>query len=289
MKKLVFFSYVFLSTSIFIQAAVNYQQGDFTFLVSSDIHQTDGASKKDAQKELLLQDISDHALNTSAVILTGDLTDNGSEAEFHAFMERWIIPITGLMPTKFHNGLYLCKGNHDEAAGSKSQILEYLKQTYGGFCYSFDIDGLHFACCGKYPQKTILGGELKWLKSDLAKLAPGTPIVIFFHYNILGEYSSWWSVSCGSCICTSAKNEKDYFFNAIKDYNIQAIFFGHLHFSYSALWRDRFRIAGVGGDKYAICQYEQATQTVYINFKDNAGKIHEWNDPAVLRNDLEEL
>ncbi len=290
MKKIVTILYIFLSILINIQAATSSAQAeykDFIFLVNSDIHQTENTSRRDAQKLWFLQDILNPAYNTSAVLFAGDLTDQGSDVQFQAFTEKWIRPMANLMPTKPHGGLYLCKGNHDETSGSNSQLSKYLKKEYGDFCYSFDIEGLHFACCGKYPQKIMLGGTLAWLKSDLKKLAPETPVVIFFHYNLTGPFSDWWSITCGNCTCTSSKSEKDYFFDAIKNYNIQCIFFGHVHYSYSALWRNKFRITGVGGDQYAVCQYRPSTKTVDIMFRDNTGKAYSWEN--LLHNEFEEL
>jgi len=287
MKKIFFISYILLSAWLFVQAATSRPEPeykDFTFLVNSDIHQTESTSRRDAQQSSFFRDIITPDNNTSAVLFAGDLTDNGRDTEFAVFTEKWIRPITNLMPTKPHMGLYLCKGNHDEASGSNTQLLKYLKKEYGDFCYSFDINGLHFACCDKYPQKICLGGVLSWLKKDLKKIesinpkipGSGTPVVIFFHYNITGPFSEWWSVDCGNCMCASSKSEKDYFFDAIKNYNIQGIFFGHVHCSYSALWRKKFRITGVGGDQYAFCQYKPSTKTVDIKFKDEMGRVYPW-------------
>ena len=312
MKKLLLSSCVSLSFFIAVQAT-----SDFTFLVNSDIHVTvpgetenSNGPIKMAQLKSMLADIRNQDNNTKAVLLAGDLTDNGSDAQFQAFVQKWMQPIGQLMPHEPHGGLYLCKGNHDEGSGTNTQELNYLKTEYGGgsrFFYSFDIEGLHFICCEKFPTEPLLGlgclgcgildDVLPWLADDLASVGKHTPVIIFFHYNILddtaGSFGTWcsisWSTSCGPWTLRSAPQAKKYFYDVINGYNIQGIFYGHRHWSYSASWQSslcanpatdpKYRIADVGGNYYAFCKYHAATGEVDINFKDASGNVFPWDAP----------
>lgn len=313
-KKIVTISYVFLSAWLFVQASTSKPEPvykDFTFLVNSDIHQTESTSRKDVELPSMLADIQNPTYNTKAVLIAGDLTDQGSDIQFQAFEQKWMNPIKSLMPNQPHSGLYLCNGNHDEESGSNTQELNYLKAEYGNgknFFYSFDIEGVHFICCEKFPSTPLSPGcgcgivddVLSWLADDLANVGKRVPVIIFFHYNILdvaaGSFGSWCNITWGSWTLRSAPQSKKLFYDVIKDYNIQGIFYGHLHLTYSALWQSslcdktktnpNFRVADVGGDYYAFCQYHANTGTIDINFKDAHGSIISWD--TLLRINLTE-
>jgi predicted phosphodiesterase len=302
---------VVLTGMLFLSLEISYamiQNSDFTFLVNSDIHQTEGISRKDCQLPSMLADIQNPANNTKAVLLAGDLTDNGSDPQFEAFSQKWMNPIKSLMPNQPHGGLYLCKGNHDEVSGKNTLELNYMKSEYGQgkrFYYSFDIEGVHFICCEKFPSKPlvpncgcgVIDDVLSWLADDLAAVGKHTPVIIFFHYNLLddvaGSFGVWCSITWGSWTLRSAPQAKKDFYDVINGYNIQGIFYGHWHFTYSALWQSslcahpatdpKYRVVDIGGSSdtsnnyYAFCKYHANTGTVDINFKDIHGNIIPWD------------
>ena len=109
-------------------------------------------------------------------------------------------------------------------------------------CYTKRKNNILFISLGVYPK------NLKFLKKNL----PGdttAPVIIFYHYNTVNEpHSDWWS-----------DEEKENFYQVIKDSNILAIINGHIHLSYKKKWRGFTMLNGGGsrlvrmnmeGDKY---------------------------------------
>lgn len=67
------------------------------------------------------------------------------------------------------------------------------------------------------------------------------PVVIFFHYNITGPHSDWWSAG-----------GKEAFYEVIKPtpkkgYRVCCVAVGHQHRSYIEKWRDVSVVSGAGG------------------------------------------
>ncbi len=106
---------------------------------------------------------------------------------------------------------------------------------------------LHFICLGKYPDKSAI----KFLKNDL-KSNKDSKIVIFFHYNLTGKWSDWWS-------------EKERFYNVIKDYNIKAILVEHAHISRTSEWKD-YLVVSAGSKKIAKCTYNISEDKIEVEY-----------------------
>ncbi len=252
----------------------------FTFLVNSDTHVgNDNHSNyilKKAQLPKMLEVIDDFN-DVSLVVLAGDLTDTGHDWQFQQFSNEWLIPLVNAGVN-----IFLAHGNHDTYLDhwyEKKAVLDYIKKTYGNLHYSFNIEGVHFVCCGKYPEGTksssccLPSCKKTWLKKDLEKVGKMTPIVIFFHYNIVGNFSDWWT-----------QEEKDEFYDTIEDYNILCVFTGHWHYTFTHMWREQIPVACVGGSYFAVADYEGAGLTV--GFQDKYGDVKTWNQ--LLRNDYQE-
>lgn len=287
--------------AFFVLSNLGLSANPFNLIFISDIHCRDTAesSPKLDLRDQILTDIANKAQDVEVVGIAGDLTNSGNNAEFNILTNEWITPINHLNPTKPHGSLYLCKGNHDEGTSSKSNVLNYLKAEYGDFKYSFDVENLHVICCGKYPDKALCccaRDTISWLQSDLEDVGPLRPVVIFFHFNILGTFSDWWGKSwdskLGNFNFQTSKSVKDALFAIVRHYNVKSIFFGHYHRSYAAMWRQTatfpgIRTAGVGGDKYAFCTYTPETQDFDIQFKDKNGKLSSWE--SMMVDNLQEL
>ena len=137
--------------------------------------------------------------------------------------------------------VYSCLGNHDEYTRWPyvyHPMSDFVVEKHGNEMYDFVSENVHFICCSVYPDAMIR----QWLKVVLPKNSHGK--VIFFHYNIQGQWSDWWT-----------KEEKEKFYDIIKDYQIYAICVGHAHVSWVKHWRDIPVIRG-DGDKIALCTIE---------------------------------
>lgn len=283
--------FIFLNSHCMIVAdeSGGGKNAPFSLIFISDIHCKASMSTCPNMNQLsqIIADIKDAENNVRGVCIAGDLTDDGNDQQYSVFRSVWLDPITQLMPDEPHGGLYLCKGNHDESSGKDTQLLNFLKHEYGDFRYSFDIENLHVICCGKYPDLSLfpnlndccgMPNTMKWLKSDLEDVGTNRPIAIFFHFNIMGNYSDWWGISCGSWQIQQPITVKNALFDLLKNYNVKCIFFGHYHHSFSCMWRNVIPVADVGGDEYALFRYDPISQNCDIVFKDGIGSESSWTD-----------
>lgn len=152
--------------------------------------------------------------------------------------------------------VYCCPGNHDTYVKWpywKKPVFNFLKRKYGGSnsadqrsakkgWYTFDKMGVKFISLGIYPDAKCL----EWLKGQLADLFKGTPLVFFYHYNtVVGEkWSDWWT-----------DEEKEAFYQVIKDYNVLLIANGHIHSTAKGMWHDIPVVHG-SGEKSCIIEMD---------------------------------
>jgi cytolysin (calcineurin-like family phosphatase) len=150
------------------------------------------------------------------VLFLGDMTDNGHLDEFAQFEA--VFGLTG-RDGLLRFPLFEAIGNHD--VNQTSPIKPKVVARHGAINYSFDWDGLHFACLDMFPDDKTLA----WLDADLAKVKKETPVLLFFHYSLAGPYSDFWEDA-----------EKAAFAKAIARRNVAAIFHGHEHRVGHYLW-----------------------------------------------------
>ena len=200
---------------------------DFTFFVSSDSHF--GAERMEEVNAVLIDqmnrlpgteyppEIGGRVEIPRGVLVNGDLTDNGHLDEFALFEKSY--GLTGRDGALRYPVLEAI-GNHD--VNGSSPIKERARIRHGGINYSWDWEGVHFACLDMYPDAVTRA----WLEADLRTLRPGQPVIVFFHYSLEGRLSHGWS-----------GEEKDAFAAAIAGYNVLAIFHGHTHRDGFYQWR----------------------------------------------------
>ena len=151
---------------------------NFTFVQLSDTHAPTETSKKNiaALKDLGTVSIPGYGMASfppSFIIVTGDMTEFG-EKGWNAYEE-------------FFQGLkiphYDVLGNHDD---TWSSLRNKLRDKFGSPYYSFDTNGCHFIMFeSTMPQDPLPGfgaEELQWLKEDLKKVSPETPIFLALHH-----------------------------------------------------------------------------------------------------------
>jgi hypothetical protein len=156
------------------------------------------------------------------VLMTGDLTDNGTLEEFALFESFY--GLTG-RDALLRYPVYEAVGNHD--VNSESPIKERQKLRHGGVNYAWDWDDLRLLCLDMYPDAVTR----EWLIPELRKAGPDRPLIAFFHYPVLPGGQGWsraWP-----------DEDKDAFGNALDGYNVIAIFHGHMHAPGHYMWRDR--------------------------------------------------
>jgi hypothetical protein len=234
------------------------ESGDITFFLVSDTHY--GASVTIANADRMMVDVmnnfpgalypksvGDGIVKTPrGVLVLGDLVDEG-EAEdaaeiFRSFAEDYGINGEGRLVYPVYEGA----GNHDGGARdpvrmgivARNAIRPAVKNvSSNGLHYSWDWDQVHFVQLNlfpgtvgddivnpwsrhfegdwKYPQHS-----LEFLIDDLARNVglSGRPVVLVQHYGWDDWGKGWWS-----------ERERSAYYDAIKNYNIIAIFWGHSH------------------------------------------------------------
>ena len=189
-----------------------------------------------------------------AVLLLGDLTNWGLAEEWAALTNDW--GLNGERRLSFP--VYEGYGNHD-FHDLWSSILEWLKArnplrtglsniSSNGYHYSWDWDFLHLVCLNLFP-----GNEpgstsrmhdpkrsLEFLSDDLATRVgnSGRPVVLCHHYGLdPGNSGHWWS-----------DQQREDYFNVIKDYNVIIILGGHSHGFGPVNWRgiDTLNVGTIG-------------------------------------------
>jgi hypothetical protein len=255
------------------------------FLANSDpqIGAQDQVYKLEQCKQMLVR--ANKTGNVEAVLWAGDLTNDGTQDQFDTCLEACEAPFL-----KNNISVFLGHGNHDMVGQSCSKIpppLKYIKKTYGDVHYRIDFHGLNILCCGLYPEEkcsnTCWNPMTKtWLTKQLIKIGTTAPIVIFFHYNLVGAFSDWWS-----------DKEKDDFYAVIQDYNVQLIITGHLHFTYTYVWKG-IKTACVGGYYFAECDWDSSKEpndesALTINFYDADGNQRSWSDLLMNKGQMRSL
>jgi predicted phosphodiesterase len=218
---------------------------DVTFLVGADTHL--GFAGLDERNRRQIEAMnrlpggswpgdSDRLAQPRALLVAGDLTENGKTGEMEAFASLYGHKSEGQLdcPTR------VFAGNHDRYVpawylGIKP-VHGMIRNRHGAMRYSWDWDDVHLVALGEYPDDATC----RWLARDLAQAGRERPVVLLTHYGILGPYSDWWS-----------DQEKSVFGDVIEPFNVAAIFHGHYHNSDTYTWRGH-RVYNVGSPKHSM-------------------------------------
>ena len=191
---------------------------DFTFIQISDVHV--GAGSITAQSGPTIATIRDWAdiaitpydvtvPKPSFVIATGDLTEFGGGRgvweEYLSNFQNFPIPVYDLF------------GNHDN---TWCALRFKNRAVYGQDWYSFDYSGCHFVMLDtaslQDPRPSFGWEQLLWLKQDLAKVGPATPVFLAWHHPLpSGEMASPY--------------DWDRVLDIIRPYNVVLMMDGHGH------------------------------------------------------------
>lgn len=160
------------------------------FAVISDIHMT----KETARRDMLrfgLQDMEDFSGPLDALVLSGDLTDHGEEAEWEMLKSAF----SGYTPAK---NLIMAQGNHDTWTEddkydlARTYFIKYNKEIAGreieNEYYSTKINGYTFIVLASETDRTaayISDKQLEWLRAEMETASKdGLPIFVICHWPI---------------------------------------------------------------------------------------------------------
>lgn len=231
----------------------------FKFVLDSDLHF--GSSENNGIRPDKMQDrskiidlASDPRHQARFVVVPGDLTNNGGDGKYidfgcykwyyggredqaGAFRKQWVEPLSRHLP------VYFGAGNHDTYVPwpyFHKPIFNYVRKQFGSLRYSFQPEPrVNFICLHIYPD----ADGIKFLRKELAD-KPTHDHIIFFHYNFRGPLSGWWS-----------QEEKEIFWQTIRDHNIVGLLVGHHHVSEKYEWHG-IPVIKAAGSSLALCTYD---------------------------------
>ncbi len=187
---------------------------DFTFIHASDVHTPMPESKATLARiptlgEIDLAPYGVKVPKPGFAIVSGDLTEfGGGNGWWGEYLSYW----TGSGLRVYH-GL----GNHDNTwrANMKSMRDAGLSPFY-----SFDESGCHFVslmtATAQDPRPSVAEDQIVWLKRDLEKIGPHTPLFLYFHHPLGGdEFAS--------------RYDYDRLLDVLRGYNTVLLLAGHSH------------------------------------------------------------
>jgi cytolysin (calcineurin-like family phosphatase) len=189
------------------------------------------------------------------LLIPGDLTDTGKPAQWKEFVKLYgLTGSEGLLKLTVYESI----GNHD--LGGKV-VKQGVVQRHGADHYSWDAGDLHIICLGE-PNDA----DMVFLGKDLKTVGQLRPVVIYFHYSIIGPYSEdYWF---------GADGHRAKFADILKGYNIVALIHGHFHGSGWYKWKG-YDVYDVGAVKHG------AKDFIVLHVTDKRLTVGAWNYEGV--------
>jgi hypothetical protein len=165
------------------------------------------------------------------------MTNNnlGSKNELKELIDEHLNPLKD----KYKHVL-MCVGNHDSLTQwwtGYNPVFNYVKQECGGLIFEKEINGIMIYSLSQWPKMSTSD----WLSKRLA--LHSKPFVLFFHYNLQGPFSDWWT-----------DKEKNHFYKVIKPHKNRILFVseGHIHSSYVKEWNGIKVVNGAGNQAMQV-------------------------------------
>lgn len=201
-----------------------HKNPDLVFPVISDVHILKSGTTDLQKWGSALHQLNELVPKQDALVVVGDLTENGYIEEYDRFMSIYDIKKQPKAVSM------IAIGNHDYWNGlsvidSQKRFIE--KTGMESIYYHKIVKGYHFIVLGTEDGKTegtFSVKQIEWLGEQL-KLAntddPKKPIFVFHHQPIKGTiYGSEWGFSAN----------RDLFYDTLKEYPQVITFSGHTHY-----------------------------------------------------------
>jgi hypothetical protein len=167
--------------------------------------------------------------NPEFIITVGDHIEGYEQTDTMKLDEEWKEIKAIVAPLKMP--FYFTPGNHDI---TYDNALGTYERNAGRPYYSFDYKRMHFVVldASRWESSDKLPAEqLDWLASDLAKAAKAKYTFVFYH-------KPFWTASV-------ADGKHDTLHSLFKKYGVDAVFNGHNHYYFSAMF-DGIKYTAVG-------------------------------------------
>ena len=213
----------------------------FTFVFMTDIHLQ---PEKNAVKGFNQAIDTVNKLNPDFVITGGDLVMDVLGQDFER--SEMLFDLYKKSQERFNMPVYNTMGNHEifgiyEESGIKKEHPEYGEKMFekriGNRYYSFDHKGWHFIILDAIEdtdESSYIGRidsvQMEWIKSDLAKLNPETPIVVSVHIPFITVVTQLEKGSLEPNRKTTVITNSKEILALYEPYNLILVLQGHLHF-----------------------------------------------------------
>lgn len=232
----------------------------YTFFVVGDPQV--GHDEQEARMDVKLQQIKNHAdpEGRDICIIPGDLTQHGTGPVNNCFVRYFCMCVPyrkardesvpdrdqlAVFKDSYWKPIrerckrtYVCIGNHDTLITywtGKQPVNDFITKQHGGGRYVDLVDdAIYVVSLGEYPTED----NIAWLERQLASMRK-RPVVLFFHFNLYGPFSDWWS--------DENKERLSEVLEPIKE-RVAFIAVGHHHSSYTGKWKDFNVVNGSGSD-----------------------------------------
>ena len=214
---------------------------EFSFAFLTDIHLERERKGVEGFQEAIKKV---NELNPDFVITGGDLIMDALGVSYERADSLYDLYVE--TEKQFKMPVYNSVGNHEvyglyEESGSDTTDEEYGKKMFekrlGKRYYSFDHKGWHFMildAVGMTSDRTYIGqideAQIQWIKQDLEKVDPETPIVISVHIPFITTYTQLtrgtMAASGAGTVITNGREVLKLFL----PYNLKLVLQGHLHF-----------------------------------------------------------
>lgn len=161
-------------------------------------------------------------LNPDLVVITGDLVNNIDDRMQIAEFKRITAKINSKTP------VYYCPGNHDIGQSPTQQDIDSFISDYGHEKFTFKHKKSTFiglnSCIIKANTPVLEQLQFDWLKKELSKARRSNHIILFCHYPFF--ISNFNEPQTYSNIPVETRYR---YLTLFKEYNVDAVFAGHLH------------------------------------------------------------
>jgi 3',5'-cyclic AMP phosphodiesterase CpdA len=170
-------------------------------------------------------------LNPDFVVITGDLVNNKDDRSQIAEFKRITANINSKIP------VYYSPGNHDIGQSPEQKDIDLFVSDYGHDRFSFKHKKSYFiglnSCIIKSTTPVLEELQYNWLKEKLSKTGKVKQIIVFCHYplflNSSDEPEAYFNIP---------PETRNRYLSLFKEYNVKALFAGHLHNNASAKYED---------------------------------------------------
>ena len=266
------------------------------FAAISDIHMTDEWARVQVL-QCGLWDMENAEDELDALVLAGDLTDNGQAYEYEN-LKKAFAPYT---PAR---EIIMAEGNHDtwtdendEYGPAKENFLKYSKEISGrdleNAYYTTEINGYTFivmASEGTNTAATISKAQLKWLREEMDKASEkGLPIFVISHWPIAESHGlpETWEAGETDRLRGSFGKQNDEVEAILKDYENVFMISGHVHNGFvNDRQKDIYGYASVESD--GTFHSINLPTFMYVNFRGRAANgcgysIEVYEDEVLVR------